>query len=76
MLLIPLELHRRPASFACSPLCLLEVCPNDKNPLFPQVHGPTINPYPVFFPIWHQHDQSSPNHPALLLRSTAEIEYP
>jgi len=76
MPLIPHEIYRSPAFFACSPLCLLEVCPSDKEPLFPQVHGPSINPYPVFFPIRHQHDQSNPSHPTPFLLSGSRIEYP
>ena len=76
MPLIPLETYRSPASFACSPLCLLEVSPGDKKSLFPQAHGSSINPYPVFIPIWHQHDQSNPSHPAPFFPSTSRIEYP
>jgi len=73
---IPHEIYRSSLSFACSPLCPPEVCPGDKNSLFPQVQGPSINPYPILFPIWHQHNQSNPSHPTPFLLSTSRIEYP
>ena len=76
MPLIPLEIYRNLASFACSPLCLPEVCPGGKKSLFPEGNGPSINPYPVFFPIRHQHDQSNPSHPTPFLLSGSRIEYP